>query len=120
MRRGFYRTSLAWYTTTTPPYWNTNEILFGLYGDDGKCDGEMGMRWHDLGASSIGSGPRAMSRNHVARLECFEDAFLVLAQFGDVIERLAQTQNISEPEFANVLLECGFTDLTQYKEKEND
>ena len=90
MRRGFYRTD-----------WNIPEIMFGVYDDEGGCDGEMGMRWHDLGNQSA------------ARLECFEDAFTLLAQFGDVIERLAQTRNISEPEFANLLLECGFTDLIQ-------
>jgi len=99
-KRGFIRTSKAWYADA--------EVMFGMYFDRYDCMGEMAMRWVDLGHGIM-----------VPRLECFGDAFHVLEAFHDVITKMANDPDFTEPEFVQMLLDCGFEDLTQYKTEAN-
>lgn len=65
----------------------------------------MAMRWHDLG-------------DYVTpRLEAFGDSWNALSLFCDVIQELANldSERITEQEFVNILLKCGFEDLTAYE-----
>ena len=105
--RAFYRSSKAWYAKSLGEH--EPEIMFGIYDDHGEgCVAEMSMRWHQLG------------ENLVPRLECFDDGWSVLATFGDLLAELAKRdgKNITEAEFADILLKLGFKDQTQYTNPE--
>lgn len=76
--------------------------MFGLYSTEGGCDGEMAMRWHDLG--SLGPTPR---------LEAFQDSWRLLPAFGDVLAWMAEHRRPTPDEFCAALLAMGFADLTE-------
>lgn len=103
--RGFHWCTKAWYW-----YWNMglNEkptITFGMYYKNDGTPGEMSMKWHNLKGSTL-----------IPKLEVFDDSWKVLASFTDVIQKLGEhdDENITEEQFVQILLECGFTDLTKY------
>jgi len=100
-KRGLIRTSKAWYAGASKG--ETVEVMFGMYAGRYECKAEMAMRWVDLGHGII-----------MPRLECFGDAFDVLVEFHDVIIKMADDPDFTEPEFVQMLLDCGFEDLTQY------
>lgn len=105
MIRGFHWSTRAWYSSVAGS--DKPEVVFGMYHpSEGGTTGEMAMRWHNLSGGDY----------NVPRLEVFDDAWRVLRAFDDVLERLAHVdgQNITEGEFVALLLECGFTDLTEY------
>ncbi|MFA5559230.1 MAG: hypothetical protein WDA59_07255 [Methanofastidiosum sp.] len=108
--RGFHWLSKAWYGDA-----NLNvieevidEINLGWFhfneegGDDGTT-GEFTMRWVRLG------------KDIIPKLVVFSDAFETLHSFQDVIDVLAtyDDKDITPEQFANVLLELGFKDLTK-------
>ena len=105
--RGFYVTSRTWYAESLrkilEPY--TFEVMFGIYDDDGATDGEMAMRW------------RKMVDVAVPQLQVFDDAFIALVSFGDLLEELAKRndKNMTPDEFITILSMCGFKDLTEYE-----
>jgi len=106
MKRGFFWTSKAWYAKSALEGRSGPDIMFGLYdGKDGWTTGQMAMRWHPLCGKMV------------PRLEVFNDGWNVLKGFKDVIDALAlkNNDNISEGEFIDLLLRCGFEDLTPYK-----
>lgn len=108
MKRGFYHLSKAWYNKVAlekAKY--KDEVLFGIYCDEGGTDGEMSVRWYDLANKST------------PKLECFDDAWLVLSQLKDVIDEMAKvdSQDINPEEFCRLLLRCGFEDLTPTERK---
>ena len=100
--RGFFWTGKAWYAKTA----GDKDIVFGMYSvDEGGTSGEMQVVWHDIGGKEV------------PRLECFNDAWSALSLFTDLITALGKLddQNITQQQFVDVLLECGFTDLTKYE-----
>ncbi len=101
--------SEAWYADTSLTGEYVDEVQFGFYAPEGGTSGEMGMRWHDLSRPYI-EGDRCI----VPRLECYNDAWHALAQFKDVIDMLAEVDdvNISPKDFCHILDQCGFTDAT--------
>ena len=100
--RGFILSNKAYYKSVI----DKKEIMFGLYDNNGGTMGEMAMVWYSLG------------NKIVPRLECFDDGWAVLSTFKDVISILGQydNKNITQEEFANILLSCNFKDLTLYEE----
>ena len=69
----------------------------------------MKIQWIDLGLDKL-----------VPQLECFEDGWSALSLFTDLIQKLGEVDDTcpSEQEIVNILLECGFEDLTSYSEEE--
>jgi hypothetical protein len=99
--RGYHRTSKAWYSKND----GNIEVTFGLYYPDGGTDGEIKMEWVLLGNSLC------------ARLKSFEDSWLALSKFTDLIHSMGDFDSklISEDEFCVILKQCGFKDLTAYQ-----
>lgn len=81
------------------------EVIFGMFHTDGSTSGEMAMRWEKLG------------NRLVPQLQVFNDAWSALALFPDLIERLGNLTErpLLEEEFVELLLDCGFEDITQYE-----
>lgn len=100
-RRGFHRSNKAWYGDIVEGW----EIIFGMYHKDGSTSGSMSMTWNDLGSGMF------------PLLKVYDDAWSVLALFDDLILRLGEvdSENITEKQFAGILLECDFEDLTEYE-----
>ena len=100
--RGFYWTKKAWYAEIA----GNRDIVFGLYcNPHGGTTGEMKMYWIDL------------KGKETPRLECFNDAWSALSLFDDLILKLAEydNQDITQEQFVDILLSCGFEDLTPYE-----
>lgn len=105
--RGYHRSSKAWYAKG-----NLNEnvhVNFGMYDEGGEgTSGAMMMEWICL------------SNALYARLECFEDSWSSLSLFTDLIQKMGEVDSaaIQEEQFCKMLDECGFKDLTAYKDPE--
>ncbi len=107
--------SEAWYASTSLNNDDrVDEVMFGFYCPDGGTSGEMGMRWHDLSRSYI-PGDKCIT----PRLEVFSDAWHALAQFKDVIDAMAEVDDvdITPKQFCEILDRCGFVDVTPRQEK---
>ena len=100
--RAFYWCSQAWYAEANGYTRYNDKINFGMYHKDGGTDGEMSVKWIELGNGLC------------PKLEVFDDAWKILSEFSDVIDKLAQVDglNVSPDEIVNILLECGFQDFT--------
>ncbi len=83
-----------------------DEITFGMYDPEGGTSGEMSMVWTKLG------------NDIVPQLRVYDDAWSALALFTDLIQRLGERdgENIKPGEFVQILIDCGFTDDTEYKD----
>ncbi|MCC7449631.1 MAG: hypothetical protein IT324_19580 [Anaerolineae bacterium] len=107
MKKGFIHFRSAWYANKVAlPMEEVDHVHFGYYAADGGTTGEMVMIWNRLGPDDI-----------TPRLAIFNDAWSVLATFSDVIAALGKLddQPITPQQFCDLLLEHGFTDLTQRK-----
>jgi len=110
--KGFYHLSRSWYGEANLIHMRKDGIMdsitFGYYCSDGGTSGEMSMKWHNLRNNNCPS----------ARLEVFEDSFHALGQFKDLIDKLAEvdSEEIQPKDFCDILLSCGFKDLTQGKQ----
>jgi hypothetical protein len=101
--KGFQWHKKAWYShfCKHDPF-----ITFGMFIPEKGITGEIQMVWQNI------------SEIQVPRIECFD--FKSLALCNDVIQKLAEYndknefKDITEEEFVKVLLDCGFTDLTEY------
>lgn len=88
--------------------WTENDsITFGHYNlVEGGCYGEMTMVWDGIGP----------------QLRCYNDAWKVLYNFSDLIEKLGslslEESEITQEQFVYILLSCGFVDRTQYEPPE--
>jgi hypothetical protein len=100
--RGFYQSSRTWSKNLRED--NVEEIDFGLDYLDGGTSGRMSMVWRDLG-----------DHEPAARLVCYVGAWDALCCFSDLLEKMAglDEQNPQPEEFVRLLLDCGFTDLTE-------
>lgn len=79
-----------------------DEITIGFYCADGGTSGEFSIRWERLNGVLT------------ARLKAFEDSWSALAQFGDVLEKLAALDS-TNPDVGTVveaLLRCDVVDAT--------
>lgn len=107
MKRQFIRLSRAWYGTSRLRASDFHdEVMFGLYAPGG-CEGELAVRWYTL--------PKLGCQG--ARLEAYDDSWRALAQFPDVLARMADIPVdyrtcISPEEFCRLLEACGFEDAT--------
>jgi hypothetical protein len=101
--RGFVWSSKAWYAEGARI--KNGEICLGIYSSHGGAVGEMLIEWEELAGRMV------------PKLEAFNDSWKVLAGFTDVLEALSRfndDENVSEEDVIKVLLECGFTDKTDY------
>ena len=101
--RGFHWSTKAWYGKTV----FDRSISFGMYQPGDGTSGEMTMVWYDLGGKIV------------PKLECFDDGWNALSLFTDLIKKMGEhdDENITEEQFVSILLECGFTDMTAYKQE---
>jgi hypothetical protein len=79
-----------------------DEITLGFYSPDGGTSGEFAIRWEQLSGKII------------ARLKAYEDSWSALANFNDVLQKLAELDG-TEPDVetvAEVLKSCGVIDAT--------
>jgi len=101
--RGYHRSSKAWYSKNNN---DRTRVGFGMYAEEGGTSGEMEMEWIELGGKEC------------AILKCFEDGWNALALFTDLIQKMGEVDSeaIQEEDFCKMLDECGFKDLTEYKD----
>lgn len=117
----YIHTAGAWYAKSSLSNADyLDEVMFGFYSPDGGTSGEMGVRWYNLGTKwkQLPSGYHQIP--HIApKLEVFSDAWHTLAQFKDVIDKLAEVdgEDITPRDFCQVLESCGFVDNTPRDEK---
>jgi hypothetical protein len=103
--RAFYHYGAAWYADAVrDTSREADKVNFGIYHDEGGTSGEMAMTWRVL-------------NNHeppAARLECFEDAWAVLATMPDLVDALGNLdgENPQPKEFCALLVSLGFKDET--------
>lgn len=106
-KRGFIYTNKAWYGPSA--MLDHDEIMFGLYVPGGVgTTGEMKMRWVQLD-------------EYYPQLCVFDSGWSALAQFDDLLAALAEVDglNITPDEFVELLLACGFEDMTPYQRPEH-
>lgn len=98
--RGFYIHSEAWFAKDG----DAQEVVFGLYCQDGGTSGEMMMEWIDLDVGEL-----------VPKLSIFSDAWSSASQFLDLFLKLGEvdSKNITPAEFVEILKSCGFKDMTK-------
>lgn len=104
--RAFYHFNESWYASAARTSGRVvDEVTFGIYHEEGGTSGEMSMRWHDI----------ASGRPPAPRLECFDDAFAVLAGMPDLIAALAEHdgENMAPSDFCLLLVKLGFKDETK-------
>lgn len=104
MIRGFYHLNEAWYSNACKDVGTSDEVMIGFYGENGDAgtSGEFAVRWSPLG------------KEIVPRLEVFDDAWGVLAQWKDLLDAMGEedSKNIPPAAFCQMLIELGFKDLT--------
>jgi len=100
--RGYHRTSKSYYAKSV----NRMEINFGMFHKHGGTSGEMNIEWVELDGKLC------------AKLKCFEDGWSALSLFKDLIRKMGEVDSelIQEEDFAKMLDECGFEDMTAYKD----
>lgn len=100
--RGYHRCSKSWYSKS----YKQIEISFGMFHPDGGTSGEMSIEWIKLDGKLC------------AKFVCFEDGWSALSLFPDLIKKMGEvdSQRIQEEDFAKILDECGFKDLTAYND----
>lgn len=76
-----------------------------MYADEGGTSGEMSIEWVELAGRSV------------PLLKVFDDAWSALSMFGDLLQKMAEVDNdnISQEQFVEMLLSCGFVDQTEYE-----
>ena len=101
--RAFYWLNKSWYAANE----QDEEIMFGIYCDNGGSFGEISVTWRNISNSSI------------PMLKIYDDAWFVLTTIHDLLFELGQcnSENIPPEKFIEILKRCGFKDKTQYKRK---
>jgi hypothetical protein len=102
--RGFIHSTQAWYRESLMLEDGVvDEVMFGFYASDGGTSGEMPMRWETLNGEPV------------PRLCVYDDAWHALYQLNDVLAKLANADGdkISPEEFCELLVSCGFVDMTE-------
>lgn len=80
-----------------------DEVNFGFYDNQGCTTGEMYVQWVKL------------DNQVYPKLSVLDGSWSALAQFHDLIDLLAQhdDKRITPDEFCQLLLQCGFKDITE-------
>lgn len=102
MIRGFHWSNKAYYNNVI----ENPEIIFGMYDpNDGGTTGEMSVKWIVL------------NNKYTPKLECFDDGWNALSLYTDLIQKMGEvdSEDITDNQFTQMLLSCGFKDLTKYK-----
>ena len=105
-KREFYHVSKSIYADgKTWKNGEFDEITLGFYHPDGGTTGEFSIVWMMLGGEAV------------PQLRAFDDAWSALAEFGDVLDRLAEHdgENLSPEAVIALLKECGVEDATPYE-----
>lgn len=98
--RGYTISNRAWYKHVVIE----DEIMFGIYHDDGGSSGEMSITWIDLMGKKT------------PKLEAFNDSWKILSDFSDVISELSELSgDVTQDDVVRVLKNCGFKDITAYQ-----
>lgn len=113
--RGFHQVSRAWYALFRRNHkhelvledGSVDRFNFGMYHRDGGTTGEMQMVFEELVVRVV------------PRLKCYDDGWSALASFTDLIARMGEVDNdnITPDQFREMLLECGFADLTKERQE---
>ena len=101
--RQFIHTGMAWYADSSLNNSRvTDEVMIGMYHEDGGTTGEFAVRWSELGGKSV------------PMLCVFDDAWDAMLMFQDVLEAMANVdnQNVTPEQFCQLLLQCGIEDTT--------
>ena len=104
--RGFNWFDKDWISTKYPEMMD-HQIVFGMYNKEGYgTDGDMAMEWIDRDEEKL-----------IPELQAFSDSWEVLYSFHDLLKELAKVddEDISQEQFVEILLKCGFKDITNYK-----
>ena len=103
--RGYTQLTKSWggeSTLSVSDY--AEEIMFGVYYNDGSTDGCIALRWYE------------QYGDLVPRLEIFNDAWWLMREydFGQVLLELDmyRDENITPEEFCSILRGYGFKDIT--------
>lgn len=101
--RAFTQLSRSWYADANKLPGRIDDVMFGLYYRSGGAVAEMSMTWEELRGDTAAS------------IKCYDDAFTLLSECGEVLTALAYRKNhsINPSEFCALLKECGFEDWTQ-------
>jgi len=101
MIRGFHWSNRAHYKHII----DYPEVSFGMYHPDGGTTGEMLVKWVWL------------DNKYTPKFECFDDGWNALSLFGDLIQKMGEvdSEDITDEQFVEMLLSCGFKDLTKYE-----
>jgi hypothetical protein len=102
-KRAYMRLSKEYFAAKIPA--ETIKVMVGWYHKDGGTEGEFEFEWIKL------------SGELYPRLIAFNDAWAVLWEFKDLLEKMANVDNqkIQEPEFCKLLDSLGIIDITQYE-----
>lgn len=102
-KRGFIQTSKAWYAKSANVGDEIESISIGIYSKDNGTKGEFTIVWKRLGS------------HIVPRLKAFDDSWLILGQFMDLLTAMGNVDdtNVTPEDFVQILLSCGIENLTQ-------
>lgn len=104
-KRGFYWGSKSWHWSASRVDGVIDVVNFGMYHKDGGTTGEMLVEWKELSGQSV------------PQLKAYDDSWIALSLFADVIQILGEhdDENISPKDVVEILKRCGFEDLTVYE-----
>lgn len=106
-RKAFSIPYEAWYADRSVKPFEKESIAIGLFDDHGGTVGEFHLEWNEFGI----------------QLSAFHDSWETLRRMPELIELMAKIDREGkEPtvkEFAERLLELGYTDITKREEGEN-
>jgi hypothetical protein len=106
--KGFYQLSKAWYGEVNLKHSKyDDEIMIGLYHEEGGTSGEFSMKWFELSGRSV------------PKLGAFSDSWKILSEMPELISKLSELDSLnpSPDDFADMLRGLGFKDLTQYEDE---
>jgi hypothetical protein len=100
--RAFVHTSEAWYAPKAITPGMLDEVLVGLYREEGGSSGEFAIRW------------TLLRDKPVPRLEVCDDAWAALGQFEDLLKAMAliDNQSITPKDFCEMLRSINIADYT--------
>lgn len=95
----------AWYADAVREIGEDEHVMVGFYREDGSAEGEFRIAWTPNGV----------------QLRAFSDSWEALSKMPELLELLAGIDNAGkEPtvkEFTGMLIDLGYTDLTEYVRK---